>query len=70
MSRTFSQSDVEAHNKPDSLWIVVDGEVYDLTKFQDEHPGGKKILSRAAGKDASKLFWKYHNQGVLKKYQP
>ena len=23
-----------------------------------------------AGKDASKQFWKYHNEGILKKYQP
>jgi|SRR5687767_898888 cytochrome b involved in lipid metabolism len=70
MSKTFSASDVAAHNKPDSLYITIDGDVYDLTKFQDEHPGGKKILQRVAGKDASKQFWKYHSEGVLKKYKP
>lgn len=39
MSKTFTKGDVESHNKGDSLWIIVDGDVYDLTKFQDEHPG-------------------------------
>ncbi|EGY19533.1 hypothetical protein VD0002_g6884 [Verticillium dahliae] len=69
MSKTFSTSDVASHNKPDDLYIIVDGDVYDLTKFQDDHPGGKKIIQRVAGKDASKQFWKYHNEGILKKYQ-
>ncbi|KAM0277083.1 hypothetical protein ACHAQH_006091 [Verticillium albo-atrum] len=69
MSKTFSTSDVASHNKPDDLYIIVDGDVYDLTKFQDDHPGGKKIIQRVAGKDASKQFWKYHNEGILKKYK-
>ncbi|KAF2723832.1 acyl-CoA dehydrogenase [Polychaeton citri CBS 116435] len=69
MSQTFSTSDVASHNKPTDLYIIVDEDVYDLTKFQDEHPGGKKILQRVAGKDASKQFWKYHNESILKKYQ-
>jgi len=56
--KTFSQSDVAGHNKTDNLWIIVDGDVYDLTKFKEEHPGGAKILTRVAGKDASKQFWK------------
>lgn len=39
MSKTFSKEDVASHNKPDNLWVVIDEDVYDLTKFQDEHPG-------------------------------
>jgi cytochrome b involved in lipid metabolism len=44
MSKTFSTSDVASHNKPSDLYIIVDEDVYDLTKFQDEHPGGKKSV--------------------------
>lgn len=69
MSKTFSTADVASHNKGNDMYIIVDEDVYDLTTFQDEHPGGKKILQRVAGKDASKQFWKYHNEGILKKYK-
>ena len=42
MSKSFSQNDVSAHSKPDNLWIIVDQDVYDMTKFQEEHPGKLK----------------------------
>jgi cytochrome b involved in lipid metabolism len=42
MAKTFKTAEVASHNKPSDLWIIVDEDVYDLSKFQDEHPGGKK----------------------------
>jgi cytochrome b involved in lipid metabolism len=42
MSKRYSVADVAAHKTADDLYIIVDEDVYDLTKFADEHPGGKK----------------------------
>jgi cytochrome b involved in lipid metabolism len=39
MAKTFSTADVAAHNKPTDLYIIIDEDVYDLTAFQEEHPG-------------------------------
>ncbi|KAE9980613.1 hypothetical protein BLS_008556 [Venturia inaequalis] len=71
MSKQLSTKEVAEHKSvEEGLWIIIDNEVYDVTKFIDEHPGGVKILKRVAGKDASKQFWKYHSDNVLKKYKP
>ncbi len=58
MSKPISPSEVASHSTPESLYIIIDNAVYDLTSFIDEHPGGAKILKRVGGKDASKQFWK------------
>ena len=47
MSKTFSKDDVAAHKSKEDLYIIVDEDVYDLTKFQDEHPGGQKSEFRS-----------------------
>ncbi|KAI2359846.1 hypothetical protein LOY93_006735 [Ophidiomyces ophidiicola] len=69
MSKSFSPAEVAEHKTADKgMYIIVDTGVYDITNFIEEHPGGARILKRVAGKDASKQFWKYHNESVLKKY--
>ena len=60
MSKVFTEADVAKHTATasDGQYIIIDGTVYDVTNFIDEHPGGAKILKRVCGKDATKQFWK------------
>ncbi|KAI9016898.1 acyl-CoA dehydrogenase/oxidase [Hyaloraphidium curvatum] len=51
-------------------WIIIDQKVYDVSKFADDHPGGKKILLRHAGKDATAIFRQYHKDTVLSQFGP
>ncbi|KAL4972866.1 FMN-dependent dehydrogenase-domain-containing protein [Aspergillus desertorum] len=36
--------DVISHNPPDDCWVVIQGEVWDLTAIVNEHPGGPSII--------------------------
>jgi len=60
MSQQWSVEDVAKHNKPDDCWISVHGKVYNVTPFLDEHPGGKKVLLREAGKVRSTFIKAFH----------
>jgi cytochrome b involved in lipid metabolism len=42
-------------------FIKVDGNIFDLTVFQNEHPGGIEVLRNWKGKDASKPFHVAHH---------
>ncbi|KAJ4476600.1 delta5 fatty acid desaturase, partial [Lentinula aciculospora] len=47
-------------------------QVYDLTEFMHQHPGGWEFIYLAAGKDITQVFKSYHDQAqhqVLRKYQ-
>ncbi|PLB44146.1 hypothetical protein P170DRAFT_513400 [Aspergillus steynii IBT 23096] len=60
-----TREDVARHNRSADLWVIIDKEVYDLTNFQAEHPGGDRILRRLAGQDASKEFHENHRESLF-----
>ncbi|TAQ91013.1 hypothetical protein B7494_g604 [Chlorociboria aeruginascens] len=64
-ARYLSADEVSAHNKPDDCWIVVEGQIWDLTEFAPEHPGGAKLILKLAGKDATREFNEIHTSSLL-----
>ncbi|WP_022667143.1 FMN-dependent alpha-hydroxy acid dehydrogenase [Desulfospira joergensenii] len=62
--RKITMQEVEGHNTPDDCWVVINGKVYDLSVFQQEHPGGSPIITNNAGKDVSNLFNNVHPKDI------
>ncbi|KAL1897777.1 hypothetical protein Cpir12675_002202 [Ceratocystis pirilliformis] len=54
--RELTYQDVAEHNTKNDLWMIIEGKVYDCTKFLDEHPGGEEVLLDVGGQDATEAF--------------
>ena len=52
----ISMADVAKHNSKTDCWVVVDGQVLDVTSFLGDHPGGELAILTFAGKDATEEF--------------
>jgi cytochrome b involved in lipid metabolism len=48
--------EIARHAGEESLWIVIDGDVFDVTGFAKEHPGGAERLAQWAGRDATLAY--------------
>ena len=44
-----------------AMWTI-HGKQYNLTRFMDEHPGGREILELTKGMDCTAIFDSYHIQ--------
>jgi nitrate reductase (NAD(P)H) len=56
VTRIIDIEELKRHTTTQEPWFVVNGEVYDGTKFLEGHPGGAQSIISAAGTDASEEF--------------
>mmetsp|Transcript_18832 Transcript_18832/g.59203 ORF Transcript_18832/g.59203 Transcript_18832/m.59203 type:complete len:130 (+) Transcript_18832:28-417(+) len=54
--KEYTAEEVAKHSKETDIWLIIDGLVYDVTKFLPEHPGGEEVIIEHAGMEASEAF--------------
>ena len=54
--RFVKLDELRQHCTADDAWVAINGNVYDVTDWHLDHPGGSELLVEYAGKDATKLF--------------
>lgn len=69
-SRSVSLSEVQQHNRDGDCWVAVHGQVYDVSSFVDEHPGGAEAILQLAGSDATRSFDIVHPKSMLRNLPP
>jgi len=52
----LTSAEVLKHSTGSDCWSVIKGEVYDLTTYVKDHPGGANLIKAICGKDGSAAF--------------
>jgi cytochrome b involved in lipid metabolism len=52
----LTTDEVSKHALPDNCWIIIGNNVYGVTNFLNEHPGGSFRITPFCGKDATDAF--------------
>ncbi len=55
-SSGISMAVVATHNSGSSCWTAINGSVYDVTSWINQHPGGPDAILSLCGKDGSAAF--------------
>ncbi|RVD86451.1 uncharacterized protein DFL_004725 [Arthrobotrys flagrans] len=55
-TKEYTYADVAAHDTKESIYVVIDEKVYDVSAFVDEHPGGEEVMLDVAGQDGTEAF--------------
>lgn len=55
-TQSYSAADVAKHNSNTDCWIIIENNVYNVTNFLNQHPGGADRITPYCGKDATQAF--------------
>ncbi len=59
-TESITVADVSRHRTPADCWTIIDGAVYDMTPFLNQHPGGSAAIAGLCGVDGTAGFQAQH----------
>jgi len=62
--KNITFAEVSEHGSPESCWSIINGGVYDLTAWAEEHPGGAQGVLSLCGTDGSAAFNRQHGNSA------
>ncbi|KUM63233.1 hypothetical protein ACN42_g3862 [Penicillium freii] len=68
--RLVSTEEVAHHDSPKDCWLVIENQVWDVSTFAPDHPGGAEIILRYAGRDATAAYNEVHTPSTIKTLPP
>ena len=57
---TYTLAQVKAHNKASDCWTAINSDVYNLTSWEDQHPGGASNIISLCGTNGTAAFTAQH----------
>lgn len=65
----YTWDEVQKHSRRGDQWVVVERKVYNVSKWVNRHPGGRRVIGHYAGEDATEAFTAFHpDQKFVRKY--
>jgi cytochrome b involved in lipid metabolism len=60
-----SMAEMAAHTEPEDCWMELHGNVYDLTDYAPDHPGGPEYVTDYCGMNATLFYDMEHSTSLL-----
>lgn len=57
ITHSVTRAELEKHSTPENCWILIEGNVYDITQYISKHPTPDSVLTNLCGKDGT-AGWK------------
>ena len=68
-TRDVTAEELAQHSTEDDCWVAIQGIIYNLTDFAEEHPAGAQSIHDLGGQDGTEAFLAIHQPGIMEDFE-